>query len=174
MRISRVWAMVSKNTFDVLPIREFVNKYLMKSNISIDPFSRNSQITTYTNDLNPETNATYHIEARDFLRLLLFQKVIADLIILDPPYSQIQVSRVYQGVGREYKPFGDDNNAVLYREVRDLTHQLLSLDGVVLSFGWNSVGMGKKRGYKIDEILLVCHGGAHNDTICMAERRVCC
>lgn len=32
--------------------------------------------------------------------------------------------------------------------------------------------MGKERGFEILEILLVCHGGAHNDTICLAERRI--
>lgn len=32
------------------------------------------------------------------------------------------------------------------------------------------MGIGKL--YKIEEILLVCHGGAHNDTICMAERKI--
>lgn len=31
--------------------------------------------------------------------------------------------------------------------------------------------MGKKRGYTIEEILLVCHGPGHNDTICMAESK---
>jgi hypothetical protein len=40
-----------------------------------------------------------------------------------------------------------------------------------LSFGWNSTGMGQKRGYEIIEILIVAHGSAHNDTICMAERK---
>ena len=33
--------------------------------------------------------------------------------------------------------------------------------GIVLSFGWNSVGMGLNRGYELIEILLCCHGGAH-------------
>jgi hypothetical protein len=41
----------------------------------------------------------------------------------------------------------------------------------VLSFGWNSAGMGKKYGFEQIEIMLVCHGAAHNDTICLAERR---
>jgi hypothetical protein len=42
----------------------------------------------------------------------------------------------------------------------------------VLSFGWNSMGMGKKRGYAITEGLMVCHGVGHNDTLCMAETRI--
>lgn len=39
--------------------------------------------------------------------------------------------------------------------------------GRVLSFGWNSAGMGD--GFRHLELLLVAHGGAHNDTICLAE-----
>lgn len=31
--------------------------------------------------------------------------------------------------------------------------------------------VGKKHGFEQIEILLVCHGAAHNDTICVAERR---
>lgn len=38
----------------------------------------------------------------------------------------------------------------------------------MLSFGWNSAGMGLE-GFRRLEILLVAHGGAHNDTICVAD-----
>ena len=164
--------MPNKNTFDCLPIGNLVKKYLAEAKVSIDPFSRNCKWTTYNNDLDPNTEADSHLDARDFLKLLISRGIIADLIILDPPYSQVQVARAYNSVGREYKPFGDDNNAVLYREVRDLSDKLLSTRGLVLSFGWNSAGMGKKRGYEILEVLLVCHGASHNDTICMAERKI--
>ena len=40
-----------------------------------------------------------------------------------------------------------------------------------MSFGWNSSGFGNTRGYVVEEILLVAHGGAHNDTICVVERK---
>ena len=36
----------------------------------------------------------------------------------------------------------------------------------------NSIGIGKKKGFEIIEILLVCHGRAHNDTIVTVERKV--
>lgn len=32
--------------------------------------------------------------------------------------------------------------------------------------------MGKGRGYEIEEIMLVCHAGQHNDTICLAEKKL--
>ncbi|GAH81276.1 unnamed protein product [marine sediment metagenome] len=41
--------------------------------------------------------------------------------------------------------------------------------GIVISFGWNSGGFGKNREFEIKEILLVAHGGNHNDTICVVE-----
>lgn len=41
---------------------------------------------------------------------------------------------------------------------------------IVISFGWNSNGIGKTKGLEIIEILIVAHGGQHNDTICTVER----
>jgi hypothetical protein len=31
--------------------------------------------------------------------------------------------------------------------------------------------MGLSRSYTMFDVLIVCHGGAHNDTICVAERK---
>lgn len=172
MKFSRHWAMPSANTFDVPPIGDFVRRYLRESKVSIDPFSRNKDWATHTNDLNPKTSAQHHLDAEEFLKLLLAQGgVSADLVILDPPYSPRQISECYQQVGRSVG-MKETQSALLYKRVRDAVVPLLALDGIVLSFGWNSVGMGKNRGFEIQEILLCAHGGAHNDTICLAERRV--
>jgi hypothetical protein len=54
---------------------------------------------------------------------------------------------------------------------RDALDVVMLPGSIVLSFGWNSNGMGKTRGYELQEILLVAHGGAHNDTICLAEKK---
>lgn len=48
--------------------------------------------------------------------------------------------------------------------------ELITDDGVVLTFGWNSVGMGKEK-FTLIEVMLVSHGADRNDTICIAERR---
>jgi hypothetical protein len=61
----------------------------------------------------------------------------------------------------------DTQTAAMKRECRDLFRQLVRRGGKVLSFGWNTVGMGP--GWNTAEIMLVCHGGDHNDTICMAD-----
>ena len=169
MIFSRAWAMPNKDTFSVAPIGAFVKKYLAQSRVSVDPFARNKAWATYTNDLNPSTSAQRHLDAEVFLHQLDAEGVRADLIILDPPYSPRQISECYTEVGMKVT-MKDTQSAVLYQRVRDAASRVIAEGGVVLSFGWNTVGMGKNRGFEIVEILLCCHGGAHNDTICMAEK----
>lgn len=172
MKFSRKWAMPDANTFSIPPISEFVKAYLVGSQWSLDPFARNGSLADVTNDLNPNTGAQYHLDAEEFLLKMAvdFPDRKADLVFFDPPYSPRQISECYQSIG---KPVGmkETQSAVLYQRVRNAMLTVLSDEAIVLSFGWNTVGMGKKRGFKIMEIMLVCHGGAHNDTICLAEDR---
>ena len=167
MKIERVWAMPSKNTFDILPIGKFVRYYLSKSKISIDPFARDKKWAIHTNDLNPDTKAEYHMLALDFLQDMFDRKIKADLVFFDPPYSARQVRECYDNVG--LKMTGREG---AWRKEKNLIDKILISGGTVLSFGWNSIGQGIKRYYEILEILLVCHGGAHNDTICLAEQKM--
>jgi hypothetical protein len=172
MNITRKWAMPSADTFDVPPIGEFVKSYLRNSKISVDPFARNKRWATYTNDLNPETAAEYHMPAIDFLKMLVERGIQADLIIFDPPYSTQQIKEVYAGIGLPVSNSFEFNSTIgHWSEEKDLCYQLLSPAGVFLHFGWHSNGMGKGRGVEIIELLLVAHGRVHNDTICTAERK---
>lgn len=170
MQINRTWAMPHSDTFSVPPIGEFVRKYLASSKVSIDPFARNKRWATYTNDLNGDTDAEYHLEASDFLEILIEQEIKADLIIFDPPYSPRQLAECYKQVGK--KATMQDTQASSWSNWKNQISQLITDDGIVLSFGWNTVGMGKNRKFEIIEILMVCHGGMHNDTICLAERHL--
>lgn len=168
---SRVFAMPSADTFSIPPIGEFVRRYLSTSKVSVDPFARNKRWATFTNDLDPTTAAEHHVDAEDFCRMLAAQNVAVDLGVFDPPYSPRQISECYRNVGREVGMAGTQN-AALYKRVRDALDLLVAPGGVVLSFGWNSAGMGKRRNYEQMEIMLVNHGGGHNDTICLAERKL--
>jgi hypothetical protein len=167
---SREWAMPNGNTFDVKPIGDFVNRYLSHSRVSVDPFARNKRWATYTNDLNPKTTAEYHLHAVDFLKLLHARDILCDLAILDAPYSPRQISECYKEAGI---PCGmvETQNAKLYSEVKSALVPILAPNAIVLSFGWNTAGMGKKHGFYAIEIMICDHGGAHNATLCMAERR---
>lgn len=168
--ISRTWAMPNADTFSVKPIGEFVQRYLAMSKCSVDPFARNKRWATFTNDLNPETLAEFHLDAEDFLREMARRGNSFDLALMDPPYSPRQISECYKAAGRTVGMV-ETQNAVLYKRVRDALVGVLRPGAIVLSFGWNSAGMGKGRGFEIMELMLCCHGSAHNDTICLAEQR---
>jgi hypothetical protein len=169
MKIERIWAMPRSDTFDCPPIGEMVKRYLSTAGVSIDPFARNKKWATYTNDLNPDTVAEYHMDALDFL-IGIYTKFgrCADLVIFDPPYSLGQMKECYQNVGRKIS--GRESQR-FYRDMRDAIDRVVTPGGIVLSFGWNSIGMGKTRNYEIQEILMVCHGGAHNDTIVTVDKK---
>jgi hypothetical protein len=168
LRMTRKWAMPSANTFDVPPIAALVRKYL--GGVSVDPFARNSRLATHTNDMNPTTSAEHHMDAVAFLEMLAARDVKADTLLLDPPYSPRQISECYAAAGKT-AGMADTQNAALYARVRAAARRLCKNGTVVLSFGWNSAGMGGND-FEMMELLLVAHGGAHNDTICVVERMV--
>lgn len=171
MKISRHWGMPSADTFDCPPIEGFVKKYLMHSKKSVDPFARNKRWATYTNDLNPKTNADSHMDAIDFLKQLADGGKSADLVIIDPPYSPRQTKECYDNIGLKM----ESNDALLglfRKKLKEQICRVLVPGGIVLTFGWNSVGMGKSLGFDIVEIVLVCHGSDHNDTLCVAEKKL--
>lgn len=93
IRFTRCFAMPNAETFSMKPVGEFVRAYLACSKVSVDPFARDRDWATYTNDINPKTKAQSHQDAEAFL---------------------------------------------------------VDLEG---------------------KTMLVAHGGGHNDTICIAERR---
>jgi len=168
VKFSRVFSMPNSCTFSIPPIRSFVEKYIESGNVIVDPFARDCEIGTTTNDLNPNTKAQHHMKANEFLEMLVDEGVRADVILYDPPYSPRQISECYKASGLQAS-MSDTQNARLKKSCVSQITQLLKPDGYVLSFGWNSMGMGKA--FNHVEVLLVFHGGAHNDTICVAQKK---
>jgi hypothetical protein len=172
MIIRREWAMPNSCTFQVGPIRALLAKYVLPGQKVVDPFARDASMTEFSNDINPETSAAYHMDAVEFLDAMVHEGHGAsfDVALLDPPYSPRQMSEAYQSAGLTPGMTGTQN-ARLYSECRRRLWPLLKPGGLALSFGWNSSGFGKKYQADVLEILMVCHGGAHNDTICVVERK---
>jgi hypothetical protein len=47
--------------------------------------------------------------------------------------------------------------------------RILKVGGKSVCFGWTSMGIGINRGFEMQRILLVPHGGSKNDTIVTVE-----
>ncbi len=168
MIINRIWAMPNSRTFTIKPIKELLNRYITNGMVVVDPFANESKFGTITNDLNPKFDTNYHLDALDFLKQI--NDNCTDIVLYDPPYSPRQIKECYDGIGITVT--ADDTKASWRAKHLDEIQRILKPNGICISFGWNTNGVGKKRGFEIIEILIVPHGGSKNDTLCTVERKV--
>lgn len=162
MNLSYNWVMPNHNTFEMKPIKEFVENNIF--GFSCDPFARNSKFAFVTNDINDNFNTDFNLDALEFLRL--FPDNHFDSLLFDPPYSLRQLKECYNGLGISLT---GHQSKKFYSDIKDEISRVIKPGGNVLSFGWSSVGIGKKRGFEKTDLMIVCHGGNHNDTICLKE-----
>jgi len=146
MKIERKWAMPNKKTFQIKPIAELLKEEIPKGIKVLDPFPFEYKEDA-TNMLNKIKDKSYNYA------------------VFDPPYSPRQLKECYKGKGKY------DTKCSTWSKWKDLMAKKIRIGGKIISFGWSSQGMGKNRGFKILRILLVPHGGQHNDTIVVVEEK---
>lgn len=167
MFIERIWSMPSKWTFTIKPIKELLEQEMndvdaeIKKNKHIgwaDPFAGYNSLAEITNDLDKETPTTWHLDALNFLGRLKDNSMIG--VLYDPPYSITQARQYGKKEFASMKYWSECKNEIA---------RIVKPCGKVICFGWNSMGLGKKRGFEMKRILLVCHGGSRNDTLVTVE-----
>lgn len=104
------------------------------------------------------------MDALDFLKM--FNDNSIDGVLYDPPYSPRQVRECYDNIDGAIKWDGRMN---FWSDTKNEIARIVKPGGKVICFGWNSMGIGLGRGFDMTRILLVPHGGQHNDTICTVE-----
>lgn len=165
MKIERKWAMPNKETFTIKPIKELIDRYIKGR--WADPFAGNNSPASEKNDIDQDIDVLSHKEALVFLKGLPSNTF--DGVLFDPPYSPRQLSECYKKHGLSVNM--QTTQSAYWSKCKKEVARILKKEGIVISFGWNSGGIGKSLGFKIIEILLVAHGGWHNDTICTVERK---
>jgi len=163
MKITRVFSMPSIWTFEIKPIKKLLQEKVGNGTGWVDPFAGKSKIAEHRNDI--ETDQPYKMDALEFLKT--FENNSVKGVLFDPPYSVEQCLRRYTP-----KQGGTAGRAEYWARCKDEIGRIIKLGGTVISFCWDSVGMGKKRGFRIEEIMLVCHGACHNDTIVTVDRKI--
>jgi len=154
MNISRVWAMPSLWTFTIKPIKALLKEEDIRGEW-YDPFSGKNSIAKYQNDI-----AYGGIDALEWLKNIKDNS--ADGVLYDPPYSITQARNYGSKKFSSMKYWADCKNEVA---------RIIKPGGKAICFGWNSMGLGKNRGFIMERILLVAHGGSKNDTIVTVERK---
>lgn len=180
MIIEKKWAMPNKDTFKIHVIKNFIYKGLeengkIRKDLSIiDPFAGKYSLAYgfkngVTNDLNSKIQADYCDEAYNFL--IKRESESADVVLFDPPYSPRQIKEMYESVGLNTNR-GELTKSSFYSNLKDEIARIIKPGGKVFCCSWNSGGIGIKRGFLMNRILLVSHGGWHNDTIVTYETKI--
>jgi hypothetical protein len=155
---------LNRYTFKAPKVRAWVEQYckgLVVLNLFAGP-TRLAGCIEFSNDLDPSFATTFHLDALDCVNLLRCNRERKfDRIVIDPPYSYRKSMALYHG-----------NKNSRFKKVLDLIPEILTPKGLVITFGYHSNVMSKKRGFAIREILLISHGGAQHDTIVSVEERI--
>ena len=149
--------MPSKWTFTIKPIKKLLEEEIIGEDW-IDPFAGKNSPARITNDLDFNMPVKYHLDALEFLKCFVPDSV--DGILYDPPYSITQARQYGEKEYASMKYWADCKNEIA---------RIIRPGGKAICFGWNSMGLGKNRGFEMKRILLVPHGGSKNDTIITIE-----
>ena len=160
--------MPSHHTFKIYPIRDLLKRYVKGD--GIDPFAGENSPAVCSNDLNPSKPTKYHLEAVDFVKKMNEARFMFDYALFDPPYSLRQIMECYEGIGKTTDKKWATTK--FYTDVKNELAKVIKPGGICISFGWNTIGLGKKRGFEIIEVLVVSHGRLHNDTLVTVETKL--
>lgn len=176
-----VFCFPNKWTFEMKPVMELLETE--SKGIIVDPTCGQSDFADIRNDLNADSKAQCHLDAEEFLGKI--RDNYADTLLLDLPYSPTQISIGYKNIAKpesyseglkqtddRKKVTFKDTQSSFYSKIKDQASRILKKGGIAISFGWNSCGMGKERGFKKTKIMLIHHGGNHNDTIVTVEEKL--
>ena len=146
MKIKRVFAMASHETFSIKPINQFIKRTVGFE--FVDPFPY-----------------PYQMDALKYLDQ--YPKSSVKSIVLDPPYSSRQLVEMYKEVGG----FSITGNPKYWAQIKDRVAQVIEPNGLVITCGWNTNGLGSGRGFTREKLLIVAHGAQRNDTLVLLERK---
>lgn len=166
IRFDREWAMPSAHTFTIPPIHGLILQEGVSCGIWADPFAGFNSPAALTNDLNPDTPATDHMDALLWLRQV--ETEFVDGVLFDPPYSISQAAEMYRGFGAE-KLSEHPSNMGYWAAIKDEIARVLKPGCKVVTCGWSTNGLGEGRGFQMQRILMVPHGGSKNDTLVTVE-----
>lgn len=123
---------LNRYTFQIRPVREWVEKHCEGRVLNLFAGKTILQVNEVRNDKDMEMPADYHLDALEFLNSWKEQKF--NTILLDPPYAYLKSMELYKGVA--CSPF---------RQLKDATVNCLEPGGIVITFDYHSIVMGRVR-----------------------------
>ena len=157
MKFTYMKTPLHKYTFRSSKIREWVERQVEGRVLNLFAGEVRLNCREVRNDIREEMNAKYHLDALDFVKRCKDNRF--NTVLLDPPYSYRKSMEMYGG--KVMSPFNALKASIPI---------ILRDKGVVITFGYHSVSMGKKRGFVQEHLLVMFDGGAIHDTLAIKER----
>jgi len=155
MKLELINTNLRRYTFQSPKIRKWVEENSSGKCLNLFAGITKLNIDEVRNDIDTEMIADYHLDAYEFVRKC---KCKFDTIILDPPYAYRKAMEMYNG-----------NYTSKFKLIADEIPRILKRNGRVISFGYHTTFMGKKRGYKLEKLCVFAHGGSQHATIGIIE-----
>jgi len=146
-------------TFESPKIKKWVESNCYGRVLNLFAGKTKLNVEEVRNDIDPTMNATYHLEALDFV--LRYRGPKFDTVLLDSPYSYRKSMEMYNG-----------NLNSRFKLIADNLYRIITVDTKIISFGYHSTFMGNKRGYELLKMCIFAHGGAQHCTIAIIERKI--
>ena len=185
MILQHYYTQINSEPFSNNHVRKIIDRHIRRcfsdcvpdDIIMIDPFARNSFTTRehycITNDLNEEMPTGFHLEANDFLEVMLDKlgPGSVDLIVFDPPYTLRQLRDLYENIGADLEIWQVQN---MWGRAKDAAAKLLRTNGFFISLGYHTHGLGRYRGFQKEEIHIMesFHSPDAYDILVTVERKI--
>jgi len=151
----------SKFTFDMPKLKRWVEDRCEGKVLNLFAGKTMLGIDELRNDICIDMPAHYHLEVEEFIKMAVEKGLKFDTVILDPPYNSRKSREKYEG-----RYIGS------FTKIKDILPQIITENGLVITFGYDTVGMSKSRGIEKIEICIICHNGDYQDTLGVMERRI--
>ena len=175
MTINRIECIKKSNIFETDEAQKIINAN--KVGVTVDLYAGANNIADITNDYDKSFQTKYHMEAIQFLKTLGDNS--CDTVICDPPTDasngkywkdKLNLPKITYNVNGKEKVIYytmADYWSVLKKEIS----RVVKIGGVVIYSGCTSSGVGKKLGFEMKEVNIMCHGGWTPDTYITVETK---
>jgi len=176
---------ITSEPFNNVHVQRIYKKYLRKMLAKIDSgdvlgqeamildvFARNQNFAKITNDLNPEFDTTYNMEANEFLEFMhrKWGDESADIIVFDPPYSSTLAKKYYDGIGVDMAYW---QTVAPWKRAKIAAAKLIKVGGYFIHLGYHTKALGTARGFELIDGLVLSNTGLpeQHDIILVVEQK---
>lgn len=151
----------ARYTFEMPKLKKWIEQQCTGKVLNLFAGKVTLLVNEIRNDMDVTMPAEYHLPADEFCKMAIDKGWRFDTIILDPPYNLRKSREKYNG-----RYFGS------FTIIKRMIPDLLNPNGKVITLGYDTTGIGLKRGFRKIAVCVVNHKGDHNDTLCLVEQKI--